>query len=187
MRVGILSIQGGFDAHAAMLQRLNTPYSFVTHPKHLSGLQGLIIPGGESSTMLKFLAEDNFLSAIKQFASENRPIFGTCAGAILLAREVLNPQQVSLGLIDITVERNSFGRQLSSHIGWGHFLDRPMEMVFIRSPRITRVGVDAKILATYQGDTVAVQQDNCLITTFHPELTQDTTLHQLFINALSSR
>lgn len=184
MRVGILAVQGDFEAHGNVIKRLGYPFIYVTHPKHLSGIQGLILPGGESTTMLQFLLEDGFLEALQAFAKAKRALFGTCAGAILLAREVINPSQPSLNLLDVTIERNAYGRQLSSHIGLGDYLDKKnhLSMAFIRAPRIKKMGPDVKIFATYRGEPVGVMQDHFLMTTFHPELSEDTTIHQLFID-----
>ncbi|MBA2654298.1 MAG: pyridoxal 5'-phosphate synthase glutaminase subunit PdxT [Gammaproteobacteria bacterium] len=181
LRVGILSVQGDFEAHADVLERLNVASVFVTHPKHLSGIQGLILPGGESTAMLKFLLEEGFIEAIKEFALAGRCLYGTCAGAILLADEVVNPSQQSLHLIDATVERNAFGRQIASRISEGICFDKPMEMVFIRAPRIVRLGKKATAFAYYEGQPVGVTQDRYMMTTFHPELTQDVSVHELFV------
>lgn len=184
MKVGILAVQGDFEAHAKTLGRMGIRSIYVTHPKHLSGTKGLILPGGESTTMLKFLAEDNFLEAIHAYAMEDRGLFGTCAGAILLAKKVLNPSQLSLNLIDATLERNAYGRQLSSHIGIGDYFDHKnnLEMVFIRAPRITHMGKNVLVFAQYQNMPVGIIENRIMLTTFHPELTQDTTVHKLFID-----
>jgi 5'-phosphate synthase pdxT subunit len=183
MRIGILALQGDFEAHSKMLQRMGISFIFVTHPKHLSGLRGLILPGGESTTLLKFLEEDDFFSALKQFAEAGRCLFGTCAGAILLAKKVIKPSQHSLKLVDVTIERNAYGRQLASHIGVGNYLHKKqnLEMVFIRAPRILQLGPSVNIFATYQDQPVGVIEDRVMLTTFHPELTSNTAIHQLFI------
>lgn len=188
MKIGILALQGDFQAHANVLQRLNVPFLYVYHPRDLVGLQGLILPGGESPAMLKFLLEDNFLLAIRAFAKEGGFLFGTCAGAILLAEEVINPVQTSLKLVDITIERNAFGRQLASHVGRGDYYDQAnyLEMIFIRAPHICRVGEEVLVFAKYQGWPVGVLQNQCMLTTFHPELTKDNTVHQMFIDQLRS-
>ena len=141
--VGILAIQGDFAMHAKMLDRLAAPWKLVKHAADLADVSGLIIPGGESTTMLKFFANEGMGEAIKKFAAQGRPIYGTCAGAILLAKEVLNPPQERLGLIDIAIERNAYGRQVDSSVQSGECLglaERPVEMVFIRAPIIRRVG-----------------------------------------------
>lgn len=205
MNIGILALQGDFAAHATMLQNLNASYSFVTKPEDLEVIDALILPGGESPTMLKFLQEDDFLLAIKQFAQQH-PLFGTCAGAILLAKEVTSPTQQSLGLVDITVQRNAYGRQLDSHIGMGKVrLLRPsspallpqagegrkereegqdFEMVFIRAPKIARVGENVQVFATHHGQPVGVIDNNIMLTTFHPELSSDGSIHQFFIDRI---
>lgn len=181
MRVGILALQGGYAAHQTALQQLNIEQRLITQPEQLASIDRLIMPGGESSTMLKFLSENQFFSVLKQFG-QTKPIFGTCAGAILLANDVHHPEQMSLGLIDIGVERNSYGRQLQSHVDQGEYLpeNRSIEMVFIRAPRIVRVGDGVKVLATCCDEPVAVQQGHILAATFHPELSADLSLHQLF-------
>jgi 5'-phosphate synthase pdxT subunit len=183
MKVGILALQGDFEAHARVLERLGAEWVYVKRPQELDAVDALIIPGGESGTFLKFLEEKNFRPALRHLPQEGKPVFGTCAGTILLAREVTNPPQASLGLLDMTVERNAYGRQLSSAIRQGQciFKDGSLEMVFIRAPIIRRVGDAVRVLATCDGLPVCVQQDLCLASTFHPELTGDTTLHQHFL------
>jgi pyridoxal 5'-phosphate synthase pdxT subunit len=142
-----------------------------------------VIPGGESTTMLKLLEEENLLEPLREFGAR-RPIFGTCAGAILLASEVLNPPQRSLGLLDIGVERNAYGRQLDSRIArlTPQGLEGDLEAVFIRAPIIRRVGARVKVLAEYQGDPVLVEQGRHLVATFHPELTDDPRIHRMFLD-----
>jgi pyridoxal 5'-phosphate synthase pdxT subunit len=183
MKVGILSVQGNYEAHARVLERLGVSFCFVKQPQHLTGLTGLILPGGESTTMLHFLQNDNFLEAIQEFALAGRCLFGTCAGAILLAKEVSKPEQTSLKLVDIAIERNAYGRQLNSQIVRGNFLDQEdnLEMVFIRAPRIIKVGASVEVFATYQGNPVGVIQQNWMLTTFHPEMTSDLSVHNLFL------
>jgi pyridoxal 5'-phosphate synthase pdxT subunit len=184
MKVGILAVQGNFEAHACVMRALGVAYHLVNHPKQLSGIQGLILPGGESTTMLKFLLENQFLEAIQEFALAGRCLFGTCAGAILLAKKVLNPEQVSLNLMDIIIERNAYGRQLDSQIVKGDFLGQRanLDMVFIRAPRIVNIGPGVAVFASYQQEPVGVSEQNWLLTTFHPELTASTAIHQLFIS-----
>jgi 5'-phosphate synthase pdxT subunit len=190
MKVGILALQGDFEAHAMMLHklRLGIDYDYITRPKQLQGLSGLILPGGESTTMLKFLRENDFFEGLNQFAVNNGYFFGTCAGAILLAKNVTGPSQESLGLIDITIERNAYGRQLDSHIGMGEVQfpseKKDVEMVFIRAPKIGSLGKDVKVFATHQGQPVGVMQGRVMVTTFHPELTEDTTIHRFFVDQL---
>lgn len=185
-RIGVLALQGDFEAHERALARAGAEAVEVRSAADLENIQGLIIPGGESSTMLKLLEEENLLEPLRRFGRE-RPIFGTCAGAILLASEVSHPPQASLGLIDIGVERNAYGRQLDSRIAHLHpegLPDDEMEAVFIRAPVIRRVGADAKVLATYQGDPVLVEQGRHLAATFHPELTDDSRVHLMFLRKI---
>lgn len=183
MQIGILALQGDYEAHGRMLEHLGVEYIYVRKPQHLYAIDGLILPGGESTTMLKFLLQQNFFDSIKIFASIGKPIFGTCAGAILLANEVINPQQSSLALVDVTIERNAYGRQLASYITHANcdLKKEPLEMIFIRAPRIRRVGLHVKVLIQHNDEAVCVQENNCLLATFHPELTNDTTLHEYFI------
>jgi 5'-phosphate synthase pdxT subunit len=183
MTVGILALQGDFEAHARVLERLGTDWAYVKRPEELAAIDALIIPGGESSTFLKFLEQENFLVTLRRLPEEGKPLFGTCAGAILLAKEVLSPAQASLGLVDITIERNAYGRQLASAVRRGRtpLKSDPMEMVFIRAPIIRRVGQGVQVLGTCDDLPVCVEQDRCLLSTFHPELTDDITLHRYFL------
>jgi 5'-phosphate synthase pdxT subunit len=186
--VGILAVQGDFERHAQMLERIGAAWKLVKHVSDLDGVAGLIMPGGESTTMLKFLEEEGLGPAISGFAAQGKPIFGTCAGAILLAKEVLNPPQTNLGLIDISIERNAYGRQIDSAVRKGdcpELADHPVEMVFIRAPIIRRVGAGARVVGTCDGLPVLVEQGNILAATFHPELTQDETIHRHFVRKLS--
>ncbi len=182
--VGILAIQGDFAMHAKMLARIGVPWKLVKHAAELGDVSGLIMPGGESTTMLKFFAEEGMGQAIKDYAQAGKPIFGTCAGTILLAKEVLNPSQERLGLMDITVERNAYGRQVDSSVRQGEcpgLVDHPLEMVFIRAPIIRRVADGVRILGRCDGLPVLVEQGNMLAATFHPELTEDETVHRYFL------
>jgi 5'-phosphate synthase pdxT subunit len=185
-RVGVLALQGDFEAHARALERAGAEAVEVRSAADLEKIDGLVIPGGESSTMLKLLDEEHLLAPLMDFGRE-QPVFGTCAGAILLASEVSNPPQSSLGLMDISVERNAYGRQLESRIARLHpqDLDGDLEAVFIRAPIIRRVGEKARVLATYQGDPVLVEQGRHLVATFHPELTDDTRIHRMFLSKIS--
>lgn len=185
--VGILAIQGDYAMHAKMLDHLRTPWRLVKHAVELDEVSGLIMPGGESTTMLKFFANEGMGAAIRNFAAQGKPIFGTCAGAILLAKEVLNPPQENLGLIDIAIERNAYGRQVDSSVQPGdcpELADRPLEMVFIRAPVIRRIGEEARVLGQCGGLPVLVEEGNILVATFHPELTEDETVHRYFLNKL---
>ena len=184
-RVGVLALQGDFEAHQRALARAGAEAVEVRSAADLENIQGLVIPGGESSTMLKLLEEEKLLDPLREFGRA-RPIFGTCAGAILLASEVANPPQRSLGLMDIEVERNAYGRQLDSRIA--HLepegIQGGLEAVFIRAPIIRRVGGDARVLASYHGDPVLVEQGRHLAATFHPELTQDSRVHLMFLRKI---
>jgi 5'-phosphate synthase pdxT subunit len=186
--VGILAIQGDFAMHAKMLDAMAAPWMLVKHPADLEAISGLIMPGGESTTMLKFFVNEGMGPAIKEFAAKGKPIYGTCAGAILLAKEVLNPPQERLGLIDIAIERNAYGRQVDSSVQVGEcpaLTDHPVEMVFIRAPIIRRVGEGVRVLGRCGNLPVLVEQGNILAGTFHPELTDDPTVHQYFLKKLS--
>ena len=184
MKIGILAIQGDYQAHADVLDRLGVDHTFVRNPEDLTGLSGIILPGGESSTHLKVMTEEGLLDALKQFAANGGTFFGTCAGAILLAREVHGPAQASLGLIDISVLRNGYGRQLASdvHSGRTKLHKEPLEMVFIRAPIIESIGLGVEVLAEDAGHPVLVEQGRVLASTFHPELTSDSTVHQHFLD-----
>jgi len=183
MKIGILAIQGDYDAHAKMLERLGVPYAFVRTPADLAGLSGIILPGGESTTHLKVMTEEGLFEALKKFASNGGAFFGTCAGAILLAHEVHRPSQASLDLLDISVLRNGYGRQLASevHSAPTKLRDEPFEMVFIRAPIIESVGNGVEVLAEDAGHPVLVRQGRILASTFHPELTGDTAVHEHFL------
>lgn len=183
VKIGILAVQGDFAAHAAMLAELGAATVEVRTVEDLDGCDGLILPGGESTTQLQFLEEEGLFEAVKKFAADGGVILGTCAGAILLATEVKNPGQASLGLLDMTVLRNAYGRQLASDVFFGasKLTDVPMEMVFIRAPIIDRVGPGIEILAEYGGKPVLVQKANLVAATFHPELTGDSTVHKHFL------
>lgn len=188
MKIGILAVQGDFAAHGAMLRQLGAETVEVRTAADLVGLDGLILPGGESTTQLQFLHEEGLYDAIKKFVDAGQGVFGTCAGAILLAGEVLNPAQDSLGILDMTVLRNGYGRQLASDIFFGEskLADAPMEMVFIRAPIIERIGKGVEVLAEYSGKPALVQQGRVLAATFHPELTSDPTVHRHFLRMLSN-
>jgi len=186
--IGVLAIQGDFAMHAKMLGRIGAPYKLVKHASQLAEVSGLIMPGGESTTMLKFFSKEGMGEAIKEFVAGGRPVFGTCAGAILLAKEVLNPAQERLGLLDITIERNAYGRQVDSSVHQGECPElspRPVEMVFIRAPIIRPVGEAVRVLGRCGGLPVLVEQGDVLAATFHPELTEDETVHRYFIEKLS--
>jgi len=187
-KIGILAIQGDYAAHAATLEGLGVAHALVRWPRDLESLDGVILPGGESTTMLKFLGEEGLDNALVDFASAGGAIFGTCAGTILLAREVKNPPQRSLDLLDAVVLRNAYGRQLASEIRREptSLRDEPLEMVFIRAPIIESVGPGVGILARSADQPVLVRQGAILAATFHPELTADTAVHELFVRMASA-
>jgi 5'-phosphate synthase pdxT subunit len=180
--IGVLAIQGNYASHAQALTEAGAAPVEVRKPEELAGLDGLVLPGGESTTMLKFLEKRRFFEALREFCAL-QPVFGTCAGAILLAREVLNPPQRSLGLLDAVVERNAYGRQIDSTIVTAETTlpGGPLEMVFIRAPRIVSVGADVEVLATREGFPVLVRQGKIMAATFHPELSRDRRVHRLFV------
>ncbi len=183
MKVGILAVQGDFEAHGATLERIGVEHVFVRTPSDSEGVDALILPGGESTTQWKFLVEEGLDKTLRAHASRGGAIFGTCAGAILLAREVHNPAQPSLGLADITVIRNGYGRQLASEVrhDMTSLSPAPIEMVFIRAPIIERTGPGVEVLAVSGSNPVLMRQGRILIATFHPELTSDTTVHEYFL------
>jgi pyridoxal 5'-phosphate synthase pdxT subunit len=184
-KIGVLALQGDFDAHRIRLEQLGATVVLVKKPEQLDEIEGLIIPGGESGTFLKLLGEVGF-EKLKQFV-RSKPTFGTCAGAILLAKEVENPSQAGLGALDIGIRRNAYGRQIDSSIREGQFipdasLPSPLEMVFIRAPKISRVGPGVDVIATEGDDPVAVRQGTVMAATFHPELSEDARVHQAFLD-----
>jgi pyridoxal 5'-phosphate synthase pdxT subunit len=183
MKIGVLALQGDFAAHGRAIEQAGALALEVKSASELERIDGLIIPGGESTTMLKLIKDEDLGDSIRAFARSNKPVFGTCAGAILLASEVRNPEQESLGLIDISVERNAYGRQVNSFIGELELSPgaQPLEAVFIRAPRIKNTGPAVKTLAEFQREPVLVRQGNILAATFHPELTKDVRIHRLFI------
>ncbi|MEP6961753.1 MAG: pyridoxal 5'-phosphate synthase glutaminase subunit PdxT [Acidobacteriota bacterium] len=178
--IGVLSLQGDFEAHRHAIEREGARATEVRTPEQLAECDALIIPGGESTTMLKLLDIQKLTDPLKAFAAE-KPVFGTCAGAILLAHLVTNPKQPSLGLLDIDVERNAYGRQIDSRIAQIETADGPTEAVFIRAPIIRRAGTEARVLATYEKNPVWVQQGRHMVTTFHPELSADSPVHRRFL------
>jgi 5'-phosphate synthase pdxT subunit len=184
-KIGVLALQGDFDAHRIRLEQLGARVVLVKKPEQLDEIEGLVIPGGESGTFLKLLGEVGF-EKLKQFVL-SKPTFGTCAGAILLAKEVENPSQAGLGALDIGIRRNAYGRQIDSSIRQGQFMNdarlySPLEMVFIRAPKISRVGPGVEVIATEGGDPVAVRQGTVMAATFHPELSEDARVHQAFLD-----
>jgi len=197
MKIGVLALQGDFDAHRRRLEQLGAEVVLVKKPEQLDEIEGLVIPGGESGTFLKLLGEAGF-ERLKNFVKA-KPIFGTCAGAILLASEVENPAQAGLGALNIRIRRNAYGRQIDSSIREGKFLidfnhhlndspaaGSPLEMVFIRAPKITRVGEGVEVLATEGSDPVAVRQGKAMAATFHPELSDDPRVHKAFLDLVAN-
>ncbi|MCU1298433.1 MAG: pyridoxal phosphate synthase yaaE subunit [Acidobacteriaceae bacterium] len=189
LKIGVLALQGDFDAHCKRLEELGAEVVLVKKPEQLDAIDGLVIPGGESGTFLKLLGEAGF-EKLKQFVRA-KPTFGTCAGAILLANEVSNPTQAGLGAIDIGIRRNAYGRQVDSSIREGQLLldklgDSGVEMVFIRAPKIERVGPEVEVLATEGEDPVMVRQGRTMAATFHPELSDDTRIHQAFLDLIGN-
>jgi 5'-phosphate synthase pdxT subunit len=191
VKIGVLALQGDFDAHRRRLEELGAAVVLVKKPEQLDEIEGLVIPGGESGTFLKLLGEEGF-ETLRQFV-RLKPTFGTCAGAILLATEVENPKQAGLGAIDIAIRRNAYGRQIDSSIREGRFIqkqtaDSPLEMVFIRAPKIERLGRGVEVIATEGADStpVAVRQGRVMAATFHPELSDDTRMHRVFLDLIGN-
>lgn len=187
MTIGVLAIQGDYEAHKAVLEHLGAEVTLVRKPEQLDDVDAIVIPGGESSTFLNFLREHGFLNKLRAFVRA-KPAFGTCAGAILLAKRVENPPQESLGALDITVRRNAYGRQIDSSIrkGQSKLGSSPMEMVFIRAPKIVKTGKQVEVLATESGDAVLVRQGKIMASTFHPELSGDARVHQEFLKLVKN-
>ena len=189
-RVGVLALQGDFAAHGKVLDELGVEWGLVKTPTELAQVQGLIIPGGESTTLLKLMAPIAMRPALEHFHAQGRPIFGTCAGLILLAQETVRPQQESLGFIDIVAERNAYGRQVDSFIALGTPLvedlgPEPLEMVFIRAPKIAELRPGVTPLATCKDEIVLARQGSVLVSSFHPELTADRRVHHYFLDMIA--
>ena len=184
MKIGVLALQGDFDAHRRRLEELGAEVLLVKKPEQLDEIDGLVIPGGESSTFLKLLGQEGF-EKLRQFV-HGKPTFGTCAGAILLAKEVENPKQKGLGALDIAIRRNAYGRQLDSSIRKGNLNGSPIEMVFIRAPKIERLGKSVEVIATEGNDPVAVRQGKVMAATFHPELSDDPRVHRVFLDLVKN-
>jgi len=190
--IAVLALQGDFEAHRRKLAKMGVDSFEARRPEEIDAAAGLVIPGGESTTLWKFFEGAPWEEAIRRFAGSGRAVFGTCAGAIVLAREVVNPVQRGMGLLDITVERNAYGRQVDSFVGE---VEAPslegsegrLPAVFIRAPRILRAGPGVEVLATSSGEPVLVRQGNVLAATFHPELTEDERVHRLFLERAAGR
>ena len=189
MKIGILAVQGGYEAHARMLERLGADYALVRTPEEAAQVDAMILPGGESTTMLKFLKEEGLEAALRALDARGAAFFGTCAGAILLAREVRAPAQESLGFADLTITRNAYGRQLASEVrsAPSKLRAEPLEMVFIRAPWIEEIGPGVEVLAREGGRPVLVRDGRILVATFHPELTGDLGVHEYFLKLAAER
>lgn len=190
MKIGVLALQGDFSLHRKSLDRIGVESVEVRMPRHLEDVGGLIMPGGESTTLLKLMDAGDFFPALEKFHAGGKPIFGTCAGLILLARDVESPKQRSLGFIDITAERNAYGRQkesfeteVTADLGSG---PAPLKVVFIRAPRIRRLGPAVTPLVAHQGECIMARQGTVLVAAFHPELTDDDTVHRYFSGMVRS-
>jgi len=187
MTIGVLAIQGDYEAHKARLEQLGAAVILVRKPEQLDAIDAIVIPGGESTTFLNFLEERGFLEKLREFVA-TKPALGTCAGAILLAKEVENPPQLSLGVMDIRVRRNAYGRQVDSTIRESvtRLGAPPLEMVFIRAPKIVAAGSDVEVLASDGADPVLVRQGKIMACTFHPELSRDTRVHEEFLKLVKN-
>ena len=185
-KIGVLALQGDFDAHRKRLEELGAEVVLVRRPEQFDEISALVIPGGESTTFLKLLGEDG-LKGLQEFVRA-KPTFGTCAGAILLARDVLNPPQRGLGVLDVTIRRNAYGRQLDSHIVHteSSLGADPLEMVFIRAPRFEHLGLQVEVLAREGNDPVLVRDKHVLAATFHPELSEDKRVHEYFLKMVNA-
>jgi 5'-phosphate synthase pdxT subunit len=186
MTIGVLALQGDFDAHRRRLEELGATVMLVRKAEDFDHIDGLVIPGGESTTFLKLLGKD-VLQRLRDFV-HSKPTFGTCAGAIMLAKNVTNPDQPGLNALDITVERNAYGRQIDSTIlhAPSALGGEPLEMVFIRAPRIQRVGEGIEVLARRGNDPVLVRKGRVMAATFHPELSDDPRVHVEFLKLVQN-
>ncbi|MBM7855152.1 5'-phosphate synthase pdxT subunit [Desulfohalotomaculum tongense] len=187
MIIGVLALQGAFLEHEKALRVCGVNTRQIRLPEQLNGLDGLVIPGGESTTMGKLLTAYELLEPIKQLAEQGLPVFGTCAGLIMMAKDIVKSNQLSLGLMDIAVERNAFGRQVDSFeadLAIPALGDKPYRAVFIRAPYIASAGSGVEVMAKYEEKIVLARQKNFLAAAFHPELTADLRLHQYFLNMI---
>jgi 5'-phosphate synthase pdxT subunit len=189
LRIGVLAVQGDYEAHGVALERAGADVVFVRTVADMEGVRALVLPGGESTTQIQFLREEGLDEAITDFAKSGGPILATCAGAILMAREVRNPPQKSLALADIVVARNAYGRQLASEVreGPSKLNGHPLEMVFIRAPIIEKIGPKVEVLAKSDGKPVLIREGNMIVATFHPELTSDLTVHEYLLKLVRER
>ncbi len=188
--VGVLALQGDYVEHQRMLERIGCRSCQVRNAAELDGLRALVLPGGESTTMIKFIQEEGLMGPLRKLHADGAAFYGTCAGAILLAKEVTSPSQASLGLMDLTVERNGYGRQMDSHVAHEPSPELgtdPLAMVFIRAPIIRRVGPGVTVLARHEGEPVLVREGRLLASTFHPELSDDERVHRYFLDRVLGR
>lgn len=189
-RVGVLALQGDYALHQKMLERIGCRVLQVRKAAELEGLEALVIPGGESTTMLKFIQEEGLLEPLRKLHADGAALYGTCAGVILMAKEVTSPRQVSLRLLDVTIERNAYGRQVDSHMTeepCPELGPEPLPMVFIRAPIIRRTGPSVRVLARHRGEPVLVRDGRLLASTFHPELSEDERVHRYFLESVVSK
>lgn len=190
MKIGILAVQGAFREHERMLQKLGVDTIYVKKQEHLEGVEGLIVPGGESTSIGKLMREYNLIPPIRELANNGMPVMGTCAGLIVLAKEIANGDEPHLALLDAVVDRNSFGRQRESFetdLDLPVLGDEPFPAVFIRAPHVKAVGDAVTVLAYYEDRIVGVEQGNLLGFSFHPELTGDDRIHQYFLQKVEAR
>lgn len=188
-RVGVLALQGDYALHQKMLERIGCHSRQVRKADELEGLDALVIPGGESTTMLKFIKGEGLLAPLRKLHADGAALYGTCAGVILLAKEVTSPSQVSLAILDVTVERNAYGRQADSHMAeepCPELGSEPLPMVFIRAPVVRRTGPEVLVLARHRGEPVLVREGRILASTFHPELSEDERVHRYFVENVAS-
>ncbi|SHJ40100.1 pyridoxal 5'-phosphate synthase glutaminase subunit PdxT [Propionispora hippei] len=187
MKIGVLALQGAFREHLTVLERCGAEAVEVRQPGELEGIGGLILPGGESTTIGKLMVEWDLMETIRQRTKEGMAVYGTCAGMILLAKSIVDSDQPRLGLMDTTVRRNAFGRQLESFeedLTVPELAGGPVRAVFIRAPLIEEVGSNVAVMAQVNGKAVIARQDNMLVTSFHPELTGDDRIHRYFLNMI---
>jgi len=181
MKIGVLALQGSVEEHVKMLKKCGVEPFLVKLPRDLKEINGLIIPGGESITIGKLMRQYGIDKAIKRRYSDGMPIYGTCAGAILLAKNIVGSNQNKLGLMDISIKRNDYGRQIDSFEAELDIFDKPFNGIFIRAPVISGVHDGCKILSRFENKPVMVEQGNLLVSTFHPELTDDLSIHKYFV------
>ncbi len=185
--IGILALQGDFEKHKEHLIKLKVNTRIIKNSEDLKGLDGLILPGGESTTIGKLSVRFNLIEPIKEMIQKGLPVFGTCAGAILLAKGIEGPEQIKFGVMDITITRNAYGRQVDSFetdINIDAISEHPLRCVFIRAPIISKTGINVKIIGKYKSNPILVQENNMLAGTFHPELTENLAVHEYFLNII---